>query len=77
MQYGGLAPILQANFHPYVLRRRTDKSEDAFDVIAELSYGQQLGFLDQGIDVNNLMQTIEEYMDRNAPVSNPSSFPLS
>ncbi|CZT12472.1 hypothetical protein WAI453_008911 [Rhynchosporium graminicola] len=41
----------------------------AFDAIAEMTMGQSLGFLDQGIDVNNMIHTLDARLDRIAPRS--------
>lgn len=42
---------------------------DAFDVIGEMTFGRQLGFLQEGRDVDNIMSSIERMLDYAGTVS--------
>ena len=41
----------------------------AFDVMGTLTFSKRYGFLENGSDVNGMLQTIAEYFSRVAPVS--------
>lgn len=44
--------------------------EDAFDVIGELTFSKQLGFLEKGRDVDGIIAALEKMLDYSAVVSN-------
>lgn len=43
----------------------------AFDVIGELTYSQRLGFVDRGVDVDNIIGNLEWFLRYSAIVSHP------
>lgn len=47
----------------------TDCGAVAFDVITKLTFGESFGFMRAGKDLHDLMRTVDEGMDRQAPVS--------
>ena len=46
----------------------------AFDVMGTLTFSKRYGFLENGSDVNGMLQTIAEYFARVAPVSPQLNF---
>lgn len=46
----------------------------AFDVIGELTYSKRLGFVEQGVDIGNIIRDLEAFLDYVAWVSEPTSW---